>query len=80
MSEMVATLGGSVRSDCDLGGKARNDHDLDEIWKVIESWQGITSRHERRRRHPHHCHNPTNRQWCTAPNCRCTRPHRLWSC
>ena len=49
--------------------KARIDHDMDEIWKVAESWRRITARHERRGQHPHYCHNPTNRQWCSDSNC-----------
>ena len=48
---------------------ARNDHDMNEIWKVIERWKRITARHEHRFWHPRCCHNPTNRQWCDAPDC-----------
>ena len=53
------------------GVKAHIDHQIGEAYKVIESWQRITARHQRRAwsRHPHGCHNPTNRRWCCHPNC-----------
>ena len=49
--------------------KAQLEQKLDEIWKVIERWKRITVRHEHRFWHPRCCHNPTNRQWCDAPDC-----------
>ena len=51
------------------GVKAQLDHQMGEVWDVIESWKRITARHERRSRHPRYCYNPTNRRWCCHPNC-----------
>ena len=45
------------------------DHQLNEIWKVVESWQRITARHERRFWHPRCCHNPMNRHRCVVAGC-----------
>ena len=45
------------------------DHQMNEWFKVLESWKHITARHQRRARHPRGCRNPTNLRWCGQPNC-----------
>ena len=45
------------------------DHQMNEWFKVLESWKRITARHQRRARHPRGCRNPTNLRWCSQPNC-----------
>lgn len=47
----------------------RENHDMIELRKVIERWKRIGVRHEQRFWHPLCCRNPTNRQWCDAPDC-----------
>ena len=47
------------------------DHQMSEAYKVIESWNRISARHERRgwNHHPHGCYDPTCLRWCCQPNC-----------
>ena len=45
------------------------NHREREWFKVLESWKRITARHQRRALHPRYCSNPTNRRWCSQPNC-----------
>lgn len=51
--------------------KAHLEHQMSEAYKVIESWERIAARHERRgwNHHPHGCYNPTNLRWCALPGC-----------
>lgn len=68
----VATfLLAKVESPPEEETEAHLEHQMREGWKVIESWERIAARHERRgwNRHPHGCYNATNRRWCALPGC-----------
>ena len=55
------------------------DHQMNEWFRVLESWKRITARHQRRARHPRGCRNPTNLRWCSQPNCQEVAARRIIS-
>ena len=60
-----------VESPPESEEEAHSDHRLHESQKVLDSWNRITARHERRgwNHHPRYCYNPTNLRWCALPGC-----------
>lgn len=59
--------------------EAHLEHQMSEGWKVIESWERIATRHERRgwSHHPHGCYDPTCLRWCALPGCDEEAPGRV---
>ena len=55
------------------------DHQMNQWFRVLESWKRITARHQRRARHPRGCHNPTNFRWCSQQNCQEVAARRIIS-